>query len=918
MAKKKRTFEFTVRFPVQGLDQSKALEDQSETTSSDLQNVRPFDPSEHRARGGSRPGLGLYCTGAASADPVQCLVEYYGTELNASDPAGIENRSEGALAVVDGFVYKINFGGAKPFTMAKVDGQGSRLLADADTANIIWAAPVSNLVFFCDGTGSRYYYDAQENEMVAWALGEYDTDVDIERPFKYEDVFKSGSSSEDSEHGSETDELNEKQSVTLGGTPASGTFKLSFKGSATTDLAHDISAVNMKAALEAVDTIGSGNVDVTGTTPYVVEFKGDLANLNLPTLEADATGLKINGVIKIVTTGSPTGGDFTLKFKDVAGTVNTSGDIAYNAYPDDIQVELNESMSLIDTGDISCTGTQLTDGGNSILVEFRGQYAASDVKAATTVSKDSLFLGVAGMSGGSTPSITTSVEVTGKNPTVTVAVTQEGVSVSQSDDDRELVDDESDKGKFPQGLEKESICVTWGQRVVIAGIATDPQNYYISRFQDPFDFDWRHRQRDLHREANEEIRRYNTQVAEEISHFNAQLLDNINAYNSKVNAQITRANALGRSASRGYIVDDVTYGASTWVDKVPSNYFKDYNTLKKDVAAFEKDILPVRYGNIEDDTDRAVVGRYSPLGLVPDTITSLMPYNDDLLLIFCHSSIWELSGKPNTDAFKLRPVTKVIGGAEGKSWCLGPSGDIFFFSSRGGIYNLQLQAPPKRISSLKIDKFLSTVDVKNTYINMSWNETDQGFHIHITPHAGGETSHLFYDMRTQGWFPDKYDNNNHNPSQVLAINDRTAAQRDVVLGCLDGTLRYQTIGDTQTADQTDASNSTDIDSYVLLGPFGSANRERAMMIRGIRGTIGDQSKPVAYDILRGDSAVEASLSDPITSGVWTERRSFYDRRKVSGSSIYVKIKGDDPAVPWSFERATVMASLTGRAFERAR
>lgn len=84
---------------------------------------------------------------------------------------------------------------------------------------------------------------------------------------------------------------NEKQSITISGTPTGGTFTLTFEGDTTTALAYNISAANMATALIALGTIGAGDVSVTGTTPYVVEFIDDMANTPQELIQADPGGL---------------------------------------------------------------------------------------------------------------------------------------------------------------------------------------------------------------------------------------------------------------------------------------------------------------------------------------------------------------------------------------------------------------------------------------------------------------------------------------------------------------------------------------------------------------------------------------------------------------------------------------------------
>ncbi len=123
---------------------------------------------------------------------------------------------------------------------------------------------------------------------------------------------------------------------------AGGTFTLAFQGKTTPPLAHNASAASVEAALEALSTIGAGNVDVKGgpggSAPYDVTFTGALSGaavsqiggnpLNLvgapEKVSAAATGLDPNTEYKfrLVTNKGPFPAtavtSFSLSFKTVA------------------------------------------------------------------------------------------------------------------------------------------------------------------------------------------------------------------------------------------------------------------------------------------------------------------------------------------------------------------------------------------------------------------------------------------------------------------------------------------------------------------------------------------------------------------------------------------------------------------------
>lgn len=88
---------------------------------------------------------------------------------------------------------------------------------------------------------------------------------------------------------------NELQTLTITGTPTGGTFKLTFQGAQTATIAYNAIASAVTSALEALSTIGAGNVLCGGGplpgTPVTITFQGALAAQSLSLITADSTGL---------------------------------------------------------------------------------------------------------------------------------------------------------------------------------------------------------------------------------------------------------------------------------------------------------------------------------------------------------------------------------------------------------------------------------------------------------------------------------------------------------------------------------------------------------------------------------------------------------------------------------------------------
>lgn len=84
--------------------------------------------------------------------------------------------------------------------------------------------------------------------------------------------------------------VSEVQRVTIFGSPTGGNFTLTFRGQTTANIARNAAAAAVTAALEALSTIGAGNVVASGgpgpDAPWDVTFAGTLAGQNVPHLKA--------------------------------------------------------------------------------------------------------------------------------------------------------------------------------------------------------------------------------------------------------------------------------------------------------------------------------------------------------------------------------------------------------------------------------------------------------------------------------------------------------------------------------------------------------------------------------------------------------------------------------------------------------
>ena len=112
--------------------------------------------------------------------------------------------------------------------------------------------------------------------------------------------------------GAPTQGTDEVQTLTIGGTPTAGTFKLAFDGfttAAITFSAVDATLVaNIDAALEALPNIGAGGVIVAdvsltnGIGDASITFGGNLANKAVPLITVANNSLNGSGTLNVAET----------------------------------------------------------------------------------------------------------------------------------------------------------------------------------------------------------------------------------------------------------------------------------------------------------------------------------------------------------------------------------------------------------------------------------------------------------------------------------------------------------------------------------------------------------------------------------------------------------------------------------------
>jgi hypothetical protein len=180
--------------------------------------------------------------------------------------------------------------------------------------------------------------------------------------------------------------VSEVQTVAITGTPAGGTFSLSFNGATTPALAYNAATSVVQTALQALSTIGSGNATVTGTagSSYVVTFTGALANQNVASLVAvsSLTGGTTPTVTVTVTTGGAVGQLMTVA-DDTTGTRDV------RAFTFDMMQGTNHIRFYVPLGEV--TGRKNPVYKTDSLIEYGVTITAYTTPSGVTVQRQFLL-----------------------------------------------------------------------------------------------------------------------------------------------------------------------------------------------------------------------------------------------------------------------------------------------------------------------------------------------------------------------------------------------------------------------------------------------------------------------------------------------------------------------------------------------
>lgn len=237
--------------------------------------------------------------GSLASTPVATLL----VDLSSAKPVIRTTQQGSTTGTIQNEIQTIDVGsgaGSSTYTLT-LSGQTTAAIAADATADVVTSAitALSNVVS-CTVTKSGSLYTVEFT----------DIDGSANQAQMTASVFSSSVSMSKRLTTTTTDGIvgnNEVQKIAIQGTATGGTFTLTFAGQTTSSIAYNAGASTVSTALQALSSIGSGNVSVTGSAGlWTVTFQGSMAKQNVDQLTATSslTGSASANVTIATTTAS--------------------------------------------------------------------------------------------------------------------------------------------------------------------------------------------------------------------------------------------------------------------------------------------------------------------------------------------------------------------------------------------------------------------------------------------------------------------------------------------------------------------------------------------------------------------------------------------------------------------------------------
>ncbi len=304
--------------------------------------------------------------------------------------------------------------------------------------------------------------------------------------------------------------------------------------------------------------------------------------------------------------------------------------------------------------------------------------------------------------------------------------------------------------------------------------------------------------------------------------------------------------------------------------------------------------------------DQAIYGTLSRASVCPVPITALIPFSDDILIFGGDRAIWRMRGDPGAGGY-FDELSDNLGISFGMPWCKTDEGALIVFGTPfGSLYLLTPDAPPQRISKYTIEQRLQGVNLETHRVELAWDHRQEGVSVYIvpfTPTTASAMTHFFWDSKFDAWFEDEIPLTSMRPSCVATLDGDSPEDRQVVVGCMDGYIRY--IDPPAKDDDGEV-----IHSRVILGPHQGAEATVETCVDYIDVVLDSSLDGCGYHVYVADTA--DGREKPVAAGTLDPGRNTLRRVRHRGSYTWIELFNTLPDQGWALESMVLGVTVGGR------
>jgi hypothetical protein len=241
-------------------------------------------------------------------------------------------------------------------------------------------------------------------------------------------------------------------------------------------------------------------------------------------------------------------------------------------------------------------------------------------------------------------------------------------------------------------------------------------------------------------------------------------------------------------------------------------------------------------------------------GGISDNLLGIAPVSEDTMLFFGDHSVHVMRGDPAM-AGSIDKVNDATGIMSPTAWCLSPTGNLYYVGV-GGLFVFD-GAAIRPVAAGQLNSYFDAINRSTQKVHLAWDTVTQGVWIFRSLVASGASSHLFWDARGGGLWPQSLPNA-QGPTCVLVLDEDSGTDRVVLLGGRDGIIR-------RLSKLAVNDDGTAITANCVLGPV-VAPRGEAFKMKVATVTLGDT--PSGWSLADADNTVSIDVQggdDPHTA-----------------------------------------------------